>query len=1006
MIHVCVHGHFYQPSRVHPGTDPLAPPFSARPFRDWNARIHAECYAPNVSARLLDAEGHTRDTRNNYAWINFHIGPTLLHWFQQNEPLMLEALRQADQDSISRFGSGSAMAQPYHHTILPLATPEERRTEIHWGLAAFEATFQRPAEGMWLPETAVDLPTLEALAAAGVRFTVVSSEQIAAIRPLGVPGDPPWRQARGQHSIAGQSVQVTLPSGATILVVPYPAPLSHPVALGSWPHDGEHMAKALAAAGREGELLLLATAGESYGHHHPGGERALAAMLESLQRRDDVTLTNLASWIAANPPAYEATLRSPSSGSCPHGVERWRSDCGCAADPDSAQHQRWRAPLRKALDTLRDATAHALGTTSQRLFVDPSLARLEYGAVLSGQAAFLDWYRERAPRSGADPEAARSWLEIQRHLLAMYQSGAWFFDEVTGREGQQSIRHAACALGQTLTLSGCDLEAMFREALQRIPGNRDLDRLRETLETYREAPTTEETPVPPIDPQARRAGVLLPVSALPGPGPAGDLDAAIPFLDWLAEAGMSLWQILPLCPPDNLGSPYSSHSTLSGDPAYIGLDWLRAQGLLAAQHTLRGTEQSDYRRVQREKLPLVLLAADALLSQPDHPLRPALDRFIETADWARDAAEFRACRLHHNEAPWWDWPPALRERRPDAIAELRRDAAQTIQQWQSALFLFERHWREVRLHALSRGIQIIGDMPIYVAHDSVDVWCHRDLFQLDETGRPLGVAGVPPDPYSDTGQLWGNPLFDWGAMAAHNYEWWVERVRRSWVHCNAVRIDHFIGFSRYWRVPADADDARNGQWLPGPGSALFDAISSALGNRPLFAEDLGPVDADTIALRDHLGLPGMRVLQFGLDGDPNNTHHPDRYPRHAIAYTGTHDSETARGWWESQSPAHRAALQLGEHGEAAAQALVSQILHSRACWAILPLQDLLSLGNEARFNRPGTTKGNWRWRQPPGVLDTPRAQRLRDQLRRAERLAPQAHRADAVSTSGTGNATR
>ena len=361
-----------------------------------------------------------------------------------------------------------------------------------------------------------------------------------------------------------------------------------------------------------------------------------------------------------------------------------------------------------------------------------------------------------------------------------------------------------------------------------------------------------------------------------------------------------------------------------------------------------------------------------------------------------------AALLRAGGAPWWAWSDELRTRDPGAIAEIREALSEDIETWCAALFLFERQWGEVRRYAASRGVRLVGDTPIYVGQDSVDVWANQSLFLLDDQGLPTRVAGVPPDAYSETGQRWGNPLFDWAAMAADKHQWWTARIARLLEHCDAMRIDHFIGFSRYWSVDADEETATNGEWAVGPGRALFDDIENALGPLPLIAEDLGSVDEGTVALRDALGLPGMRVLQFGMDGDKNNIHHPANHPEFSVAYTTTHDSPTAGGWWTDQGEGEQHRMGIGHDEGQAARTMVDMTLQSPACWAIVPLQDVLGLGNEARMNRPGTLGGNWSWRQPARHLDSGVASDLRQRVRRAGRLIPQAYRSDSVPTIAGG----
>ena len=979
MRDIIVHGHFYQPTRVNPWTNVLEPQPSATPFRDWNERIAYECYAPNLAARLLGEEGRVRATRNNYASLTFDIGPTLLSWIASERPVILEGLRAADRRSVHRFGSGSAIAQPYHHPILPLCDPLDRATEIRWGLAIFERVFEREAEGMWLSEAAVDIPTLEALADAALSFVILAPHQIDAV----LDESKGWRSLTEQES-ANRAFRIPLPSGRAINALVYDGATSRAIAFEGLLNDGQAFADRLVSAAEQTGLALVATDGESYGHHHTFGDMALAYALDHLDSREGVRLTNAAAWLKANPPRREARILEPSSWSCAHGVGRWSRDCGCKMDHDRGWHQRWRGPFRSALEALRDDARVALRSLGDALFASPSSARDAYGEVIGRPShEFLSWYATKAGVE-PDPERAHAWLEVHRHLLAMFTSCAWFFDEVTGIEPIQNLRHAACAAGQLKELCDVDLSPALLEAVRDVPGNLGSERLEQSVLDYKRRPSV--FPLPPTFHLAeRRAGVLLPVSALGGGGPIGNLDGALEFVDWLAEAGGSLWQILPLVPTDAQGSPYSSWSTLSGNPDLVGLGGLERVGLLASGEGLPSCVAVDYALARTLKRAKVLNAAQRLLDSPDHPWFPELQRFQARADWASEAALFHAIKESEGGKPWWEWPTPLKTREPEALAATQRALTPDIERWRAALFLFEHQWAAVRRYAMARGIKLIGDMPIYVGQDSVDVWAHQRLFELDPDGSPKRVAGVPPDAYSETGQLWGNPLFDWTAMAEEGYAWWIARVSRALEQCDALRIDHFIAFARFWAVDATAEVATEGAWNPGPGQAVFDAIRQALGSLPLIAEDLGSVDETTCALRDSLGLPGMKVIQFGLDGDPNNPHAPGSHPPLSIAYSGTHDGPTARGWWEAQDAGAKARLALGADGRQAARAMVDMALSSEAFWALVPLQDLLELGDDARMNIPGTSEGNWRWRLPEGALTDELAEATRQRVRGSKR---------------------
>lgn len=489
-----------------------------------------------------------------------------------------------------------------------------------------------------------------------------------------------------------------------------------------------------------------------------------------------------------------------------------------------------------------------------------------------------------------------------------------------------------------------------------------------------------------VNPFKRRcAGLLHPVSALNTSGPIGSLDGATELLNWMHSAGLSVWQVLPLCPPDNLGSPYNSPSSLAGNVELVGSEWIKEQGLSTLAPPLPRPEAVNYEQSKKWKRARVLASATKLLQQQEHPLLPRLAEFIRSNSWTQETALFLALQEAHDGIPWWDWPEALRDREERSIQRFAQQQSSRILIWQTALFLFETQWGLVRDYAKELGIRIAGDLPIYVAHDSVDVWAHQELFQLGDDGTPLAVSGCPPDELNQDGQHWGHPLYNWEVMAENGYDWWIQRITRALEHCDALRLDHFIGFSRFWAIPAGSTTGAEGIWQPGPGRNFFKVLKKKLGTLPLFVEDLGSVDADTIALRTKLGFPGMRVLQFGLDGRPENPNHPSAFPELSIAATGTHDLPTSAGWWSELSTQDQDRLALGGTAETAAQSMVDQVIQSKSNWAILPLADLLNLGNEARINRPGTHDGNWMWREPAQCRTALLAETLRNKIEAAGR---------------------
>jgi 4-alpha-glucanotransferase len=469
----------------------------------------------------------------------------------------------------------------------------------------------------------------------------------------------------------------------------------------------------------------------------------------------------------------------------------------------------------------------------------------------------------------------------------------------------------------------------------------------------------------------RAAGVLLHPTSLPGRYGIGDLgEELIAFLDWAASAGIRLWQVLPLNPPGFGASPYGCVSSFAGNPLLISPDRLL--------ESVENVPQFDDDHVQFDRVAAFKFELLRIAYQHFHD-HAALDAFVnEQSDWIDDYALFMALKAKANGAPWWKWDRKLARRETAALKRAREQNADEVRFWQFVQFVFFRQWDAVREAARSRGIRIIGDVPIYVACDSADVWGHRELFELDASGHPTFVAGVPPDYFSETGQRWGNPLYRWDAMRETNFQWWIARVRTNLRFADLLRLDHFRGFVAYWEIPANEPTAVHGQWKPGPGIALFDALRDSLGGLPLIAEDLGFITQDVHELRQAIGVPGMRILQFGF-GQNDSPHLPHRYEPHTVVYTGTHDNDTARGWYETASSEEReaAAAYLGCASDSVASCLIRAAYTSVAEMAIVPAQDILDLGSEARMNRPGATEGNWTWRVRPGALTRDHAARLR-----------------------------
>lgn len=498
--------------------------------------------------------------------------------------------------------------------------------------------------------------------------------------------------------------------------------------------------------------------------------------------------------------------------------------------------------------------------------------------------------------------------------------------------------------------------------------------------------------------QTRASGVLLHPTSLPGRFGIGDLGpAAYEFTDFLADSGQSWWQMLPVVPPGEGYSPYMSTSAFAGSPLLISLERLRDDGLLSATDIANpgkslSQQRTRYAAADRFKSSRFRKAFAAFAGGKNAADHELYETFCAANDeWITDYAHFCALKIATGGAGWVDWDRDIRLRKPAALKRSRVELCAEIEYQKFLQYQFYRQWSALKAYCAEREVGLIGDIPIFVAHDSADVWCHPELFQLQKTGRPSVVAGIPPDYFSKDGQLWGNPLYAWDVHRERRYDWWIARLRTAFGRFDAVRLDHFIGFYRCWEVDAAAKTARVGRWVTGPTADFFQGVRAGLGKVELIAEDLGVLLPEVKELRDRFELPGMRVLQFAFGSDPEaENYRPHSYPRDCIVYTGTHDNDTTVGWFSDHGSASSTRSQaeiaaeraftlryLASDGREIHWDMIRLALMSVANTAIFPAQDVLGLGSEARMNMPGTSEGNWEWRLTPGALNSRVAERLR-----------------------------
>lgn len=518
----------------------------------------------------------------------------------------------------------------------------------------------------------------------------------------------------------------------------------------------------------------------------------------------------------------------------------------------------------------------------------------------------------------------------------------------------------------------------------------------------------------------RESGILLHMTSLYSKYGIGDLGQhAYEFVDFLKEGGQKLWQLLPLNPTGFKDSPYQSFSTFAGNPLLICPETLVKWGLLEQEDLADAPalpiDKVDYGAVINFKTPLMRKAYQYFVGCDDFELKEAYEQFTrKNEDWLEDYSLFMALKFHFIEqrvdpenrgdyetfasfnrdyltgeqlddyyfgAVWQSWPADIAKREEQAIQRWEKELAEEMGYHHFLQFIFAKQFNQLKAYANENNVKLIGDIPIFVALDSSDCWANTDLFLLDKDGNPTGVAGVPPDYFSEDGQLWGNPLYHWETMKQTGYAWWIKRIQATLTFCDIVRIDHFRGFEAYWQVPYGAKTARNGVWMPGPGKDLFQAIKQQLGDLPIIAEDLGVITPEVEALRDDFNLPGMKVIQFGFGGGDDNEHLPHNFPTsHAVVYTGTHDNDTTIGWYQTASPHIQDQVRryLSVSGEDIAWDMIRAAFASTPRMAIVPMQDVLRLGSVARMNIPGTASGNWQFRLAPNALNKALARQLKE----------------------------
>lgn len=491
----------------------------------------------------------------------------------------------------------------------------------------------------------------------------------------------------------------------------------------------------------------------------------------------------------------------------------------------------------------------------------------------------------------------------------------------------------------------------------------------------------------------RRAGILLHPTSLPGPYGIGDLGPeAYRFIDFLHSSGQKLWEVLPLTIPDTHGSPYASSSSMAGSWVLISPELLVQDSLLDPSYLPKKQPVGPvhYHTVKRERLELLLKSFSHFALNATAAQHKRFEAFRKReVSWLKTFAEYKAIKYFFDAKPWYEWPRPLANRNARTLAIWNKKLKNEILFHEYMQWLFSMQWRQLKRYANTRGIRIFGDVPFFVAHDSVDVWANKKLFKIGRNNMPIDVSGAPPDYFSEEGQLWGDPHYNWKKLEKTRFKWWVRRIKKAFELYDMTRLDHFRGFKSLWHIPYKSNEPKDGRWVRVPGEKLFTALKRSLSSLPVVAEDLGTITQDVVDFRNSLRFPGMRVLRFAFDGNNNNFHLPEKYPTNCVVYTGTHDNDTSHGWIEKTGKTKHIKLALtytGATKNTFAWKLIKVAMHSNANTVIIPLQDVLNLDNDARMNTPSTITGNWSWRFTKKQLTGKQADQLKKLTRKTKRL--------------------